>query len=468
MKRVTTYITSTILVLIFSFFFSACSDSQKDEQNIKNRSNETKRPEQTQIKMVGQWLGQADRENFIREFVREYNFLHQDQKVTMDFPEDFVGNDRGGQKLDQWTAKQLKSQHSEYDLLMINNVFTIIPEEQDWPREYLIDFSEIDGFRENTVDGLVEKYKERWSGIIPGPLIEGYNYALWYNLNVAQKLGIEIKQTGMTFEDFKSYLKAVHQYNQSATEEKKIYGILEAGDWSTLIDLFNQLFLSNLESNEHYHNEYISEQKLEAWHKTLRQLEQLAPYNPLPQDWKSYVWNDIFPEMLNDRYLFFSNATWMYNFWQAVDKEKLRKMMPAEYPVTKPVDYYIGGYQIMWVVPKNAKHPEAAIDFLMAMNQPKVADKWVRYAKSPTGIKAELASSSMGGDQFENFINTIEEKYGENKITLSGNSQYIFDHERRFSNNYGHEVMSGKMTADEAIKTIRETFRKQNVRIVRE
>ncbi|WP_291855780.1 hypothetical protein, partial [Marinilabilia sp.] len=359
MKRVTTYFTSTFLILIFSFSFSACSDSQQDEQNIRNSSNEIERPEQTEIKMVGQWLGQADREKFIREFVREYNFLHQDQKVTMDFPEDFVGNDRGGQKLDQWTAKQLKSEQSEYDLLMLNNVNNIILEEPDWAKKYLIDFSVIDGFTENTVDGVIEKNKDRWAGIIPGPFIEGYNYALWCNLNVAEKLGIEVKQMGMTFEDFKSYLKAMHEYNQQASEEDQIYGILEAGDWSTLVNLFNQLFLSNLESEEHYHNKYISESKLEAWQKTLKQLEQIAPYNPLPPNWQSNVWNEIFPDMLGGKYLFFSNATWMFNFWQSVDKEKLKNMMPAEYPVSKPVNHYIDGYQIMWVVPKNAQHPEA-------------------------------------------------------------------------------------------------------------
>lgn len=100
------------------------------------------------------------------------------------------------------------------------------------------------------------------------------------------------------------------------------------------------------------------------------------------------------------------------------------------------VDYDIGGYQIMWVVPKNAKNKEAAIELLMAMNQPKVAGKWVRAAQSPTGIEAGLTSSSMGGNQFETFINSIDQKYGENQTTLGENSQYIFDYERRFSNNY--------------------------------
>jgi len=52
------------------------------------------------------------------------------------------------------------------------------------------------------------------------------------------------------------------------------------------------------------------------------------------------------------------------------------------------------------------------------MNKPKAADKWERYSKSPTGIKAELASSAFGDDQFEDFVNGVEEKYGENMITL--------------------------------------------------
>ncbi|WP_157202429.1 hypothetical protein [Marinilabilia salmonicolor] len=35
----------------------------------------------------------------------------------MVFPEELVGNDRGGQKLDQWTVKQLKSE--KYDAVRI-------------------------------------------------------------------------------------------------------------------------------------------------------------------------------------------------------------------------------------------------------------------------------------------------------------------------------------------------------------
>ncbi|WP_157202428.1 hypothetical protein [Marinilabilia salmonicolor] len=50
----------------------------------------------------------------------------------------------------------------------------------------------------------------------------------------------------------------------------------------------------------------------------------------------------------------------------------------------------------------------------------------------------------MESDQFETFINSINHKYGENKITPGGNSQYFFDYERRFSNNLGHEVMDGR------------------------
>lgn len=460
------HITASVFLLIVAIF-SSCSDSQQNG-NGKDQATEIEHPEQTEIKLVGQWLGQGDREKFMREFVREYNFLHQDKKVTMVFQEEIVGNDRGGQELDRWSARQMQSDHSEYDLLMINNVNNIFRDDPDWAPKYLVDFSKFEEFRENTVDGLIEKNKERWSGIIPGPFIEGYNYALWYNRNVADKLGIDIKQFGMTFEDFKGYLQAVDQYNQTVSEEERIYGILEAGDWKTMIDIFNQLFLSNLESNEHYHNEYISESKLKAWHKTLKQIEEIAAYKPLHPDWRSMVWNDIFPYMLDEKYLFFSNATWMYNFWQAADESRLKNMMPTEYPTTKPVDYYIGGYQIMWVVPKNAKNKEAAIEFLLEMNKPRVADKWVRYSKSPTGIKAELASSAFGGDQFEDFVNGIDEKYGENMITLSGNSQYIFDQERRFSKNYGHEVMMGEITADEAMRRIRENFREQNIRIVQE
>lgn len=448
-----------IILFAAIWSFSSCNNKSGDASNSeKSTSAQIERPEQIEIKMVGQWLGQADREKFIREFVREYNFLHQDKKISMVFYEDLVGSDRGGQALNQWSAEQVMAEQSDFDLLMINNVNNIVPDDPEWAEKYLVDFSEIEEFRENTVDGLIEEYKERWGGIIPGPLIEGYYYALWCNLNVAEKVGIEVKQTGMTFEDFKGYLKAVHEYNQTASEEDRIYGIFEAGDWSTLVNVFNQLFLSVLDDNEAYFSDELTEKKLQAWHETLKLLEELAPYNPLQPDWQSLAWDDSYPKMLNDKYLFFSNATWMYNFWQAEENENLFNIMPTEYPTIKPVDYYIGGYQIMWVVPKNAKHREEAIDILLAMNKPKVADKWGRYTKTSTGIKAQLTSSAMGGDHFENFITEIENKYGENKIALSGNNKYIFNYDQRFTANMAHEVLTGKMTADEAMETLRSKF----------
>jgi ABC-type glycerol-3-phosphate transport system substrate-binding protein len=71
-----------------------------------------------------------------------------------------------------------------------------------------------------------------WNGMIPGPYLEGQYWALWFNKKVAEKVGIEIKQFGMTFDDFAGYLKAIYQYNQSNPDDYVI-PLYESYVWET-------------------------------------------------------------------------------------------------------------------------------------------------------------------------------------------------------------------------------------------
>ena len=43
-----------------------------------------------------------------------------------------------------------------------------------------------------------------------GPMLEGYCHAIFYNKDVAERVGIEIKDMGMTFDDLLKYVKAVY------------------------------------------------------------------------------------------------------------------------------------------------------------------------------------------------------------------------------------------------------------------
>lgn len=445
-------------IILVYFLFSTCSEGDiKNQENTTLRANAKKA--KTEIKFLGTWKGEGGREKFIKSFVREYNFENQETNVVLSFPDEILkkyGGDEVKEKESMWIKEQLYAEQSEYDIVLIYNQPELINDEPGWAAKYLVDFSKIEEFRNNTKSELLsDSIKKIWGGIIPGPFVEGYYFALWCNIDVAKKVGVEVKQFGMTFNDFFGYIKAVSEYNEKHQNEY-IYPILDSGnDWKTLPLLFNQLYMSHLNNDDLFFHGSFSEHKLEAWHKALKDLERLQPYYPLSKNWDTISWGNTIYQPLEGKCLFYSNGSWMYNRWQLNDEEKLKNMMPVEYPVVNPVNFFIGGYNIFWAVPKNAPHKEEAIKFLLALNKAKYAEKWVRYTKCPTGIKGKLASVSLGVDKFEDFTYNIINKY-KGRLYITGDSRHIFDNEHIWDETYGYDVLNGKMSADEAIARIRE------------
>lgn len=456
-----------ITALIFLLIVGGCRQKGSQEQNAARNNGAVERSEQTVIRFMGQWLEQGDRERFIREFVKEYNFRNQHVRVELVFPEEILGDRRGDKELEVFVTGQLHSKVTDYDIILLNNDNNLVANEPGWAKKYLVDFSAFPGFRETTIPELInDSVKGLWGGIIPGPLVEGFYYTLWCNTNVAAQLGIEVKQMGMTFDDFKSYIQAVHAYNEKQTNaEDRKFALFEAGDWRTINYLTNQLYMSILNDDKEFFQNRPSERKLRAWNQTLQLLQSLVPYKPIDPEYSRKVWNDSFHEILSDKYLFFINGSWMYSFWQNVDRQKLMNMKPVELPVIRPVNNYIGGYQIMWGVPQNAPNRDEAVKFLLAMNDARIAEKWVRYTKCPTGIQGKLATVTMGVDHFEDFTFQINQKYERNKINPSA-SQYIFGFNQRYNTYYAHEVLLGQVTAAEASRQIRASLINNNVSIV--
>ena len=455
-----------IYILLATIAFACNSADKKGDKGIGSQSS-TSNVKQIEIKMVGQWYGQGDRERLIREFVKEYNFLHQDIKINLKFANEIYNDANGSANRDNWNIKQMTTQQSEYDIIMINNESNpIIKDEPDWPQKYLVDFSDIEEFRNTTAPGIItDSLKKKWHGIIPGPVIEGFYYAMWCNNNVAKKVGITVKQTGMTFDDFLGYVEAVYKYNKAHPNDY-IVPLFEAKDWKVMNNFLNQLYYSKLNNSAEYFKDNVSEKKLNAWFETLKALERLSAYEPLCPKWDTMIWNNNYKSMLQDKFLFFPNGSWMFNRWKDVDNGNLKNIMPTEFPVFDKGEVYPGGYQIMWAVPKNAPHKDEAIKVMLAMNSSKVAEKWIRYTKCPTGIKGKLASVSMGVDHFENFTYYIQEKYRNKQITFSA-SQHIFGYEKRWNSNYAVEVMQRKITPEKAMEEIKNVLKFQKIKIAK-
>ena len=103
---------------------------------------------------------------------------------------------------------------------------------------------------------------------------------------------------------------------------------------------------------------------------------------------------------------------------------------------------------------------DQAVKVLMSFATPNSAERWVRYAKAPSGIRGNISVAgqvSQIADQFDRFIKHITDAYGGN-VFDSKTVDYILGGKYRnmtvrFNMRLG-DVMDGVMTADQAYKAI--------------
>ncbi|PIE82007.1 MAG: hypothetical protein CSA11_02520 [Chloroflexi bacterium] len=395
-----------------------------------NQSTQTPvpHPEKTPLNWMGHWYGEDKRETLVRDVAQEFAFRNQDIDITLKFSAEIVG-ERSKVLTAAYIANMIQTGKIEWDIVwMDDQIYQMVGEtlkDPNWGEKYLVNIEEVPGFAQSQKSFIIDDptYRKQTGGILVGPYLEGYYYTLYYNADLAEKIGVKIKAENMTFDDLLGYVQAVDTYNQA--NGTHIATFYEAADWTSLEILFQNLFKSELGDFETAREEIVSPEKQAALLKTLQAFEQLGQYHPLIE---SHAENDWFMTrnlVLEDKALFYINGTWMYSHWQGIDEDKTFKMIPVELPVFQEVDYYLGGYIPTWAIMKDAPHREAAIKLMMYWSTPEVAEKWVRYTKNPTGIKGNVASAATGADVFDQFQATMAEKYGGN-VHYAANAGYIF------------------------------------------
>lgn len=331
--------------------------------------------------------------------------------------------------------------------------------ESNWSNKFLVDFNQIEEFRAGTVPELLtEQSRAYWNGIIPGPFVEGQYWALWTNKKVANKLGVDVQQTGMTPEYFLECIKAVYDYNQK-NPESYIAPIFESYTWNTLDLLGLMLYSSQLNSFEDFNQDKVSNYKLKAWEKTLKFAEEASKYKPIYKDMATAEWVENQAIMTNGECLFYVNGSWMYNIWKGIDEKEVLNCVPCEFPGFKKHVVYPATYIATWGVPKMAKNKKEAIEFLLAMNKPDVAETWSRYTKCPTGIKGNLATSNFGHDQYGIFTNYITSTFEGKTFAYFSSPAWVVGKESGYVNLYFFDVLHGEITAAEAMKQIRRSLK---------
>lgn len=448
------------ILTIFLLFLILSNCSGNDE--LSNKSGVSANVDQkVTINFIGHWLNEGKREDFVRNFAREYEFQHQHVKVNLKFPEEIYYNNLDRTSNQKFIVKTIQEGNTDWDIIRINGEYAEVTQicgDPDWAKKYLVDFSEIQEFREGTIPELLtNEAKAEWNGIIPGPWLEGQFWALWCNNKVAEKIGIQVKQFGMTFDDFTNYLRAVYQFNQNHPNDY-ITPIFESFVWETTFAIAINLYASLLDSREEFFSKEITENRLSAWEKTLMAMELISKYKPLNPKWVETEWTNTTGSLINEECLFYVNGSWMYNIWLAIDEQKTMNCMPAEFPSFGSFKTYPGAYQVTWGVLKNAPNRDEAVKFLLAMNKPAVAETWARYTKCPTGIKGNLSNVTLGGDQFENFSKYIQTHFGTNTYRYYASSAWVLDESHARTPIYYTEVIEGKLTAKEAMLKIRNSI----------
>ena len=91
-------------------------------------------------------------------------------------------------------------------------------------------------------------------------------------------MGIKIKNNQMTVDDFVSYIKDAHAYNQHH-RDSTITPLFEAGDWQTAGGVFFQMMASCFDNSSDFLAQKASKERLNNWHKVLKVAEELAAYD---------------------------------------------------------------------------------------------------------------------------------------------------------------------------------------------
>lgn len=418
------------ICVVATMFLIGCNDQETETFEKKKVSTVIDKPK-TKLNWIGHWLNEHDREIIVRDVAKEFVIKNPDIDLKLKFPQNIRGY-RSKTDVAKLYVEMTKTGNYDWDVIWLDDqIYQYVADElqdPDWGPKYLVDFGQLPGFKDTQKDFIFNNpiWAAQTGGIIVGPMLEGYYHAIFFNKDVADKMGIEIKEMGMTFDDLLGYVKAVNDYNKKTGTD--IAAFYESKDWICQEILFQRLLKSEIGDFKNSLEHKGSAEKNAAVKKTLEAFEELGKYKPLIKNHQEIIWFQTRHIPLNDEVLFYVNGIWMYNHWMSADETKADKMIPAELPVFKAVDFYQGGYIPTWAVWKNAPHKEEGIKLLEFWSRPHVAEKWARYTNAPTGVKGQATTGRESSHPFSVWQKKITEKYSGN-IYYIPSTAYIFGEE---------------------------------------
>ncbi len=388
-----------LLIAVCAVFVSACSrDAVSTEKPVASAKPAG---ETHPLRWMGHWKGEGRREEMVRQVLEAFSYTHPQIDVSFEFAADVLP-EKSQMEMGLYIADMIRAGRMEWDVVWMDPLVyrTVATElsDWDWGRKHLVDFSEIEAVAGRQKPHLMtgpdaHKYTD---GMMPGPYIEGFYYTVWYNRELAEQMGITVREKGMTPEDLLGYAEQIQAYNQRAN--KPVALLLDYEGAGSLRRLFISLLLSARSDIADPAGED------EAMARTLAVFEALA--ERFPED--CVLMREDLPEiaqsLIDGEALFFCDATWSYTTFDQCYPEGIKKLYLAQMPkFSDGVHEVIGGYISTWAVLKNAPGRDEGIELIKYWSRPEIAEQWVRDTKCPTGLAGSLYDPSFGNDVFAEY-----------------------------------------------------------------
>jgi ABC-type glycerol-3-phosphate transport system substrate-binding protein len=439
---------------LFTYLFASllCGCSHKNANTEKEASNKT---DTIVLKWMGHWKKRAGKEQIVRDIAKEYEFINQQTKVHLEFPQDIANSESYRGFLADHYVEMINTGNVDWDIVFLDRfLYDDVGKRLNdpmWGPKYLVNFDEFEWFKQSHKPFLLTDpyYRNLTGGIHIGPIQEGDFMSLWFNKALAEKIGLDIKNTGMKYEDLKEYFRLCNEYNQKNTDKITLICYDAGYGESSPTMLLNTLVMSELNVEDTAHRDFST--NLSLLQKGLEALEELATFDPLNRYSETSGGADLF---LKNKCMFGIYPSWAINKWMLTDKQNTENLFPAEMPVfNKDGKIYPGAYQSVFAVFKSSPHKDQAVDLLKYWCKQDVAERWLYLTKNPTGIKVRLNSSSLTQDKFDMFLTTIDNKYGGN-VSYYSLATLLFGNKNKNLNLHAADILKGDLTAKEALNII--------------
>jgi len=446
-------------ILFILLILTACKGNRDSTYDV--HSDQQSAAVTCTLNWVGHWLSEDKRELLVREACKEVSFMNQDMHINLRFPQEL--NAKQIPQMAAFIVAETKKDTPDWDVVWLDDRIyesaSNLLNDPEWGKKHLYDFSEDSQFLASQKEFIIKDptYINHYGGILPGPFVEGFYHVLWYNVEVAKKIGITIKDFGMTIEDLLKYFEAAQRYNEAGNPY--IAPFYDTKEWNLSMLLFQQILRSCHPDIAFWKQEGNKKQKLAYLRETLDIYQRMAKYEPLYRNHRNVNWFETIDFPLQDSALFYFNGTWMYNLWNSLDSNFLAKMRPAVLPEVRTTNAYLGGYNPSFAVMKKSRNLEKAKALIKYWSSPSLAEKWVRYTKNPTGVKGNVSNNELGGDALSDLMMYLEGRFKGNAYYYTNTNYLLGSNNPDLTGFIGDrlkDILEGKITSEQAYRMILE------------